>query len=134
MAIEYKVMKSEEDDEIEIIELNRVDEEIPTKKILMENSKDEFSWFQTAIIVFQRGLPLTLTFTLGNVANFIVLYFAGHIKSDEEDRTDIFAGVSMSILFSNISCLSILVGMTGAVETLGLRLSTLASLFNSLIT
>jgi hypothetical protein len=121
--MDYKVMKSEEDDDIEIIDLNPIEEgeeERTTQVPSIKSPEESFSWLQTAIIVFQRGFPLTVTFTLGNVANFILLYFAGHVHSDEEDPTDIFAGVSMSMLFSNISCLSILIGMTGAVETLGL--------------
>ena len=111
----------EEDDIVEIDFTKSSPYDLNTS---MKKSEEKSNRCQMAIIVYQRAIPLALTFSLGNVANFIMLYFAGHLPAEEEGSTETFAGVSMSILFSNISCLSIFVGMTGAVETLGTYLPT----------
>ena len=110
-------------------ELEEEEEEEKQKNNNQQQEKIEeenLSCFLIIYNILKRAIPMAMTFALGNIANFITLYFAGHIKNyqtkDENiNETDIFAGISMSLLFSNISCLSILVGMTGAVETLGLK-------------
>jgi hypothetical protein len=106
-----------EDDEVIEIDFTKPSNDDPNAS--SKTMKSPASWFQIAVIVYQRAIPLALTFSLGNVANFIMLYFAGHLPAEEEGSTETFAGVSMSILFTSISCLSIFLGMTGAVETLG---------------
>ena len=52
---------------------------------------------------------------LGSV--FINLFFAGQYN------VDVFAGVSLANMFANISHVSLIVGMSGAVETLGSQLN-----------
>jgi hypothetical protein len=122
-----------EDDDDEIVEIDLtkpIPNHLDTSNSFKRASETPVGWCQIAIIIYQRAIPLALTFSLNNVANFIMLYFAGHLPtSEEESSTDIFAGVSMSLLFSNISCLSIFVGMTGAVETLG-KISILIHLYS----
>jgi hypothetical protein len=72
------------------------------------------------LTILKRSLNVSSTFFLGMISNFITLYFAGHLtKQDEHDSTDTFAGISMSLLFANISAISLFIGMSGAVETLG---------------
>ena len=56
--------------------------------------------------------------------NFINLIFAGHYSDTkgndgESDSSIIFAGVSLCGMFINVSYLSIIIGMTTAIETLG---------------
>jgi hypothetical protein len=113
----------EDDEMIGMIEDSNCTKTCPTSNddpnASSKTMKSPASWFQIAVIVYQRAIPLALTFSLGNVANFIMLYFAGHLPAEEEGSTETFAGVSMSILFTSISCLSIFLGITGAVETLG---------------
>jgi hypothetical protein len=128
---------NDDDDIIEVIlsdlPIAESDEKKESESEINNNGIEELNWFQTAQAILRKGLPMALTYCLGGLTNFTLLYFAGHLYNDA-DPTITFAGVSMSMLFTNISGRSIIIGMTGAVETLGLRLSTLASLFNSLIT
>lgn len=116
--------EEEEDEEIEIIltSNNSHNSHNTHNSHNNNNNNNEINCFLIIYNILIRAIPMALTFTLGNVGNFITLYFAGHLNNESNsgiDSTDIFAGISMSLLFSNISCLSILVGMTGAVETLG---------------
>ena len=48
---------------------------------------------------------------------FINLFFAGQYS------VQVFAGISLANMFANISYVSLLVGMSGAVETLGSQLN-----------
>jgi multidrug resistance protein, MATE family len=76
------------------------------------------SFFQMFVAMFTKSLPISLTMLLGIFANFILLYFAGHLPNDP-NPIDTFSGISMCILFSQISCRSIFMGLSGAIETLG---------------
>lgn len=64
-----------------------------------------------------------LTFAFGNAGNFTTLYFAGHIGTDVETDSFVFAGISLAVMFNNIVSLSILAGLSTAVETLGSQLN-----------
>jgi hypothetical protein len=79
---------------------------------------DELSWFEMGREIFWRAIPMALSYAFGGLGNFTMLYFAGHIYEDV-NPTVTFAGISMSMLFTNISCRSLIIGMSGAVETLG---------------
>jgi MATE family multidrug resistance protein len=61
--------------------------------------------------------PVMVSFFLSLGSNFVILFFAGKISTAQNDES-VFAGVSMANMFANVSCFSILSGMTGAVETL----------------
>jgi MATE family multidrug resistance protein len=61
--------------------------------------------------------PVMISFFLSLGSNFVILFFAGKISTAQDDES-VFAGVSMANMFANVSCFSILSGMTGAVETL----------------
>jgi multidrug resistance protein, MATE family len=94
--------------------LNKGDDvhEIAKEEVVDEN------YFQMFVAMFRKSIPITLTMLLGIFANFILLYFAGHLPNDS-NPIDTFSGISMCILFSQISCRSIFMGLSGAIETLG---------------
>jgi multidrug resistance protein, MATE family len=64
-----------------------------------------------------------MTFAIGNAGNFTTLYFAGHMRTDDETDNFVFAGISLAVMFNNIVSLSILAGLSTAVETLGSQLN-----------
>ena len=69
-------------------------------------------------IILSLALPVIASYLLYSTTSFVILYFAGHLSSEANDPT-IFAGISMANMFANVSCFSILIGMTSSVETLG---------------
>jgi hypothetical protein len=107
---------------IEFEEFSPRMKEMPKRpeKSLGKEKEGNLGWFQIGILLFQRALPMALSYGFGGLGNFTMLYFAGHLYGDA-NPTVTFAGISMSMLFTNISCRSILIGMSGAVETLGNR-------------
>ena len=64
------------------------------------------------------SVPVVISFFLQVGATFINLVFAGQYTEGYDTTSTVFTGVSLSNMFGNVSCLSILIGMTGAVETL----------------
>ncbi|CAM9280269.1 unnamed protein product, partial [Ectocarpus fasciculatus] len=70
------------------------------------------------LIIISLALPVIASYLLYSTTGFVILYFAGHLSSEADDPT-IFAGISMANMFANVSCFSILIGMTSSVETLG---------------
>tara|TARA_A100001015_G_scaffold110318_1_gene122414 strand:- start:743 stop:2398 length:1656 start_codon:yes stop_codon:yes gene_type:complete len=54
------------------------------------------------------------------LGNFILLAFAGHVHEDGLDISPgvVFAGISLTNLYCNVTFRSVIIGMTGAVETL----------------
>eukprot|EP01038_Epipyxis_sp_PR26KG_P016448 gene16448-22431_t len=81
---------------------------------LNENS----SWILQLKVLSTQAIPVVISFFLSIGGTFINLIFAGHYVVNN-DKTVVFAGVSLANMFANVSCLSILIGMSGAVETLG---------------
>lgn len=69
-------------------------------------------------VLTQQAIPVVITFFLTVGGTFINLVFASHYVEDNSQSV-VFAGVSLSNMFANVSGLSILIGMTTAVETLG---------------
>ncbi len=64
--------------------------------------------------------PLISSFFLSITGNFILMIFAGHAKeSNGLSVATVFAGVSLSNLFCNVTFRSLIIGMTGAMDTLG---------------
>lgn len=68
-------------------------------------------------IIADLSLPVITSYLLYSTTGFVIMYFAGHLSSKAEDPT-VFAGISMANMFANVSCFSILIGMTSSVETL----------------
>lgn len=75
-------------------------------------------WEQLEVIGTQ-ALPVTISFVLGIGGSVINMFFAGQYTNESGSQSAITAGVSLAMMFANVSCLSILYGMSGAVETLG---------------
>jgi hypothetical protein len=71
------------------------------------------------IILSKQSAPVIASFFLGLVGNFINLLFAGRFIPTDGDRSVVFAGISLANMFVNVTCLSLLLGMSSAVETLG---------------
>lgn len=70
-------------------------------------------------VLVQQAFPVIVSFFLSVGGTFINLVFAGQYVHETGDKSAVFAGVSLANMFANVSCLSILIGMSGAVETLG---------------
>jgi len=109
--------------DIELTELNSIDS--PTVENENENNEDlgidETSDLITRVKVLGKlAIPVIFSFFLGLGGSFISLFFAGQYKGlDGSSDATVFAGVSLANMFANVSCLSLLIGMSGAVETLG---------------
>jgi MATE family multidrug resistance protein len=70
-------------------------------------------------VLFMQSFPVVISFFLSIGGTFINLIFAGQYVHETGDKSAVFAGVSLANMFANVSCLSILIGMSSAVETLG---------------
>lgn len=70
------------------------------------------------LILSKQSAPVILSFFLGLLGSFINLLFAGRFVPTG-DRSVVFAGISLANMFANVTCLSLLIGMSSAVETLG---------------
>lgn len=106
--------------------LNFVDEN--TNLPLQSNHTEESELFgltdtstisELVSVLCKQAIPTIISFFLSIGGTFINLLFAGHFTHETGDTSAILAGVSMANMFANVSCLSVLIGMSGAVETLG---------------
>jgi MATE family multidrug resistance protein len=79
---------------------------------------DSSSYFEILNVLIMQSFPAVISYFLHIGGNFITLFFAGFYSLDG-DNNIVFAGISLASMFANVSCLSILVGMSGALETLG---------------
>jgi MATE family multidrug resistance protein len=66
-----------------------------------------------------QSFPVVVSFFLSIGGTFVNLIFAGQYVHETGNKSAVFAGVSLANMFANVSCLSILIGMSSAVETLG---------------
>ncbi len=82
---------------------------------LEENSNG----YQILNVLTKQAVPVIISFFLSVGGTFINLIFAGQYVHESGDRSAVFAGVSLANMFANVSCLSVLIGMSSAVETLG---------------
>ena len=81
---------------------------------------DEESSTVTKLYVLSRqSAPVIASFFLGLLGSFFNLLFAGRYVSSSGDHSVVFAGISLANMFVNVSCFSLLLGMSSAVETLG---------------
>jgi hypothetical protein len=81
------------------------------------------------IILSKQSAPVIASFFLGLVGNFINLLFAGRFVPTDGDRSVVFAGISLANMFVNVTCMSLLLGMSSAVETLGSQHNGAGTLF-----
>lgn len=77
------------------------------------------SFVEKIQLLSQRSLPVIISFFLSLSGSLINLLFAGRFVPTTGDRSIVFAGVSLGNMFANVTCFSILIGMSSAIETLG---------------
>lgn len=106
------IIGDEEDDEEQEIPEKAVEDEL----FGLSESSTNLERFR---ILVQQSFPVIVSFFLSIGGTFINLVFAGQYVHESGDKSAVFAGVSLANMFANVSCLSILIGMSGAVETLG---------------
>jgi MATE family multidrug resistance protein len=70
------------------------------------------------LVLTKQSIPVIIAFFLQVGATFINLVFASQYKEGHGSKSTVFTGISLANMFANVSCLSILIGMTGAIETL----------------
>lgn len=66
--------------------------------------------------IFTTAYPIAIALVLEVSCNFVSLFFASRVRNSLVPPGVIFAGVSLSTMFANVTCFSIHEGMTGAVE------------------
>lgn len=69
--------------------------------------------------LIRNAAPVIAAFFLSIIGNFVLMIFAGHSPSKNPPLAVVFAGVALSNIYCNVTYRSIIIGMTGAVETLG---------------
>lgn len=69
----------------------------------------------------KSGAPVVGSFFLSTSGQFTLLAFAGHIdeKGVALSKATIFAGIALTNLFCNVTFRSVIIGMSGAIDTLG---------------
>jgi MATE family multidrug resistance protein len=83
--------------------------------------RDESGIVERVRILFSFASPVIVSFFLSFCGNFINLIFCGHFVPSKAGPTaaQVFAGVSLANMYANVTFLSIIVGLSGSVETLG---------------
>lgn len=78
--------------------------------------EDEESWTLVRLL-FRQGFPIIGSYFIWYLGSFINMTFAGHYGYSEGNSV-VLAGVALSNMFASVTLISILVGMSSAVETL----------------
>ena len=60
------------------------------------------TYFQRLQIIFLNSLPIIISYLLSIGGSLVILYFAGVLSSRQQDN-NIFAGVSLGNMFSNVN-------------------------------
>jgi Na+-driven multidrug efflux pump len=63
--------------------------------------------------------PICFSLVFEIAGTFIALAFASRVKAGVTPTYVIFAGISLANMYANVSCFSVLEGMSAALETLG---------------
>ena len=63
--------------------------------------------------------PICFSLVFELAGTFIALAFASRVKGGSTPTYVIFAGISLANMYANVSCFSVLEGMSAALETLG---------------
>jgi MATE family multidrug resistance protein len=79
---------------------------------------DESTPNELLAVLVKQASPAALSFFLNMGGNIVNMAFAGHYVLSNGEKSAVFAGISLATLFGNVSCRSIFIGMTSAVETL----------------
>lgn len=83
------------------------------------NLSEDSSTIERLFVLIKQSFPVMSSFLLANTGQFINLMFAGHYVYSNGDKSIVFAGISLANMFANVTCQSLIVGMSGAIETLG---------------
>jgi MATE family multidrug resistance protein len=111
--LKMSLMGNEDDDPILVSTATSVHED----ELFGLTEESEFQ--QKVFIIVRQSMPVVISFFLSIGGTFINLVFAGQYVHESGDKSAVFAGVSLANMFANVSCLSVLIGMSSAVETLG---------------
>ena len=115
--------KDSEEKEDDFINIS-LSSEKSTRDERLDEEKEDFidensSSLDRLKLLSKLALPVIATFFLGLGGNFINLAFAGQYKNHPGGESVVFAGLSLATMFANVSSLSLMVGMSTAMETLG---------------
>ena len=88
-------------------------QELQEASILHDNSSGQ----ECLIVLLKQSLPVVAAFFFQYAGSFTSLLFASHY-TNSVDGSMVFAGVSLANMFVNVTCLSLLVGMSAGIETL----------------
>ena len=88
-------------------------QELQESSILHDNSSGQ----ERLIVLLKQSLPVIAAFFFQYAGTFTSLLFASHY-TNSVDGSMVFAGVSLANMFVNVTCLSLLVGMSAGIETL----------------
>ena len=83
---------------------------------------EKSTFVERLLILLAQASPIVVSFFLSNCGTFINLLFASRFVPTNSEITSssaLLAGVNLANLFANVSCLSLQIGMSSAVETLG---------------
>ena len=80
---------------------------------------EKSSSFEMIKLLSNRSAPVIVSFFLSLSGSLINLLFAGRFVPTTGDRSIVFAGISLGNMFANVTCFSLLIGMSSAIETLG---------------
>lgn len=82
----------------------------------LETLEKASSFFRSKRLLTQ-SFPVIFSFVVSMGTTFITQYFAGHFEL-EGSKSAVFAGIALAIMYYNVTCRSLLIGMTSAVDTL----------------
>ena len=75
--------------------------------------------YEKVSVFLHMSLPTVLAFFFGYGSQIIIMMFAGQYSTASGNTSVVLAGVSLASVFTNVSLLSILIGLGSAMETLG---------------
>ena len=94
--------------------------------VLREDERGVFDWGVAAEVLptlLRSSVPIMISLFFSiSALNLILFMFAGTYTDQSSAQTGqsvVFAGVSLCTMFTNISFLSVMIGLASAVETLG---------------
>lgn len=75
-------------------------------------------WHLKLKVLIKQAVPICISFFLGVGGGFFNLIYAGTFTYNNSHST-VFAAVSLANMFTNVTFLSLLVGLSSAIETIG---------------
>ena len=68
------------------------------------------SVLQIVAVLLQKSVPIIFVLLFNVSASFISLIFSNY--SQEDEKTIVFSGISLACILANVSCYSIMLGMS----------------------